>query len=205
MPETNAARDARWARTLSEVSDYRLDRGRLPGDETPESGRLRQWLGRQRAKEAAGGLSPVQVQALDAMDGDWRLDRKNLSWEGRLLGAVLEHRATGAVPRESEAGRWLTRQRSRMSAGKLSGEQLEALDEMVPGWRNLDRIRWTEQAQSLARHAAAAGRLPSSRTDDPEARRLYVWLARQRRRLREGTLAPDRRDELDALLPGWRS
>lgn len=205
LPEHNAERDARWASTLEALSQYKLDHGTLPGDDTRSASSLRQWLGRQRRKAAAGGLTPVQVQALDRVDPDWRLNRSHLGWEDRLIAAALEFKATGQVPRETtEAGQWLTRQRSRMSAGKLSGSQLQALEESIPAWKNLDRIRWSEQARSLAQYVAGAARMPSSRTTDPEARRLYVWLARQRQRLRDGILAADRAAELDTLLPGWR-
>lgn len=91
-----------------------------------------------------------------------------------------------------------------MSAGKLDDDQISALDEGPPGWRNLDRIRWFEQLDSLVSWCGRSRRLPTSRTADSEGKRLGTWLAFQRKRNRSGLLKDDQIAALDDRVPGWR-
>ena len=206
-PTASAALTSQWVQTLDEVLRFKETHGKLPGDGGLEDREraLQQWLKRQKAREDLGRLSPAQIQALNAVDGDWRANQSSLSWENNLTDAILEYQQLGRIPGNDEgAGRWLVRQRSRMSAGKLSDDQLSALDEGLPGWRNLDRIRWFQQLDALAAWCAAAGKLPTSRTPDPEGRRLGTWVAFQRRRHRRGLLKDDLVAALDDTVPGWR-
>ncbi|MGK3708631.1 helicase associated domain-containing protein [Arthrobacter sp. IK3] len=199
--------DRQWARTLEELASFRAEHDSLPGDSgrTPRERPLQQWLKRQIRLEADGLLRRDRIEALDAVDGDWRANQSRLSWEGRLAEAILEYQTLGRVPGNGEGSDpWLLKQRSRLSAGKLSEDQVEALDEAIPGWRNLDRIKWSERARELRRHVDATGSLPTSRTKDPEAYRCYTWLAFQRKKLRQGRLDAAQLAELDGLVPGWR-
>ncbi|MCC3292603.1 helicase associated domain-containing protein [Arthrobacter sp. zg-Y1110] len=197
----------RWLKTLEEVAAFRTTYGVLPGDSgrSPRERALQQWLKRQGAKAIEGALTDVQVKALDLVDGDWRANQTTLSWENNLAAAILDYQERGRVPGNEEgAGPWLLRQRSRMAAGKLTEDQVKALDEAIPGWRNLDRIKWSERAKDLARYVTAWGRFPSSRSKDPEGLRLYTWLAFQRKKLRQGRLDGGQVAELNDLVPGWR-
>lgn len=196
-----------WISTLNDVLQFKADHGKLPGDGglAERERNLQQWLKRQKTAEAAGNLSPAQIQALNAVDGDWRANQSHLSWENNLTAAVLGFQRLGRLPGSTEeSGRWLGRQRSRLSAGKLSSDQLAALDRALPGWRNLDRVRWFQQLESLISWCSASRKLPTSRTTDPEGQRLGVWLGFQRKRNRAGLLADERVKALDAALPGWR-
>lgn len=201
-----AAEAARWAATLQEVADFKAEFGDLPGGRrTAREDLLRQWLRGQRVKAARGELSDDRIRALDHVDGDWRTNRTMLSWENRLTAAALEYQNTGQVPgTDSEAGMWLQRQRSRLSTGKLTADQLGALDGAIPGWRNLDYLTWARHANDLRLHMDRTGSLPTSRAKDPEVLRLYYWLARQRKRFRNGTMRDSQATKLDELIPGWR-
>lgn len=197
----------RWAGTLEEVARFKARHGKLPGDSglEPREISLQQWLALQRKKETAGELTQTQVEALDAVDGDWRVNQQRLPWENSLATAILEYQMLGRIPgNDTPLGTWLRQQRSRMSAGKLDEGQLKALDESIPGWRNVDRVRWFEHASSLRRYVEEHGKLPTSRTRDTEGQRLYIWLARQRKRQREDILHPDYAATLDADIPAWR-
>lgn len=198
---------ARWVETLEEVSAFKARYGKLPGSKavhSPRETQLRYWIKRQKAKEERGELSDLQVRALDLVDGDWRADLSRLSWEDKLAAAILEYQELGRVPGNSEGtGVWLRQQRSRMSAGKLDADQLQALDTNIPGWRNLDRITWFGRAGELRQYVERTGRLPTSRSRDPEGARVWTWLSFQRGRLAKGRLSRDQIDELNRILPGW--
>lgn len=181
--------------------------GVLPGSggRTPREDPLRQWIRGQRVKASRGELSGDRIQALERVDGDWRVNRSSLSWEDKLTAAALAYQETGQVPgTDVEPGLWLQRQRSRMSAGNLSADQLRALDESVPGWKNLDKLTWSRHARSLAAYVKREGGLPTSRCRDPEGLRLYTWLARQRKSRRNGLLDEGQLAELAGIHPQWR-
>lgn len=83
----------RWVQTLDEVLRFKATHGKLPGDGGLDDRErsLQQWLKRQKAREDLGHLSPAQVQALDAVDGDWLANQSRLSWESNLTEAILEY------------------------------------------------------------------------------------------------------------------
>lgn len=201
-----AAEAARWAATLQEVADFKAEFGDLPGGRrTAREAALRQWLRGQRVKACRGELSGDRVRALDHVDGDWRANQASLTWESKLTAAALEYQETGQVPgTDVEAGVWLQRQRSRMSVDKLTADQLQALDDEIPGWRNLNRLTWARHARSLALHVKRTGNLPTSRSIDQEALRLYRWLARQREGGRLGKLDEGQIAQMVSIDPQWR-
>nr|WP_231704685.1 helicase associated domain-containing protein [Arthrobacter caoxuetaonis] len=193
--------------TLEELIDFKARFGSLPGDSGrhPRERALQQWLKRQQRLEAQGLLRPSRAEALNSVDGDWRANQTQLSWENNLAAAILDYQSRGHIPANGEgAGPWLLRQRSRMSAGKLTADQIQALDDALPGWRNLDRLKWAERVRELRLYVDAAGALPTSRVKDPAALRTYTWLAFQRKKLREGRLGAAQAAQLDDLVPGWR-
>jgi hypothetical protein len=50
---------------------------------------------------------------------------------------------------------------------------------------------------------SSGGRTPSRHSEDEHERRLATWRYERLRRLRDGTLSPERKDCLDAVAPGW--
>lgn len=207
MPAPFSRNDQQWFSTLEELLAFKARFGALPGDSGrhPRERALQQWLKRQQRLESQGLLAADRAEALDRVDGDWRANQSALSWEDNLAKAILDYQTRGRVPGNDEgAGPWLRQQRSRMSAGKLSADQLQALDEAIPGWRNLDRLKWAERARELKAYVQHTGAMPTSRANDAGALRTYTWLAFQRKKLREGRLDAAQAAELDDLVPGWR-
>lgn len=201
------AEAARWLRTLEEVSEFRSEFGVLPGSSyrTPREHSLRQWLRGQRIKADRGELSDDRIKFLDRLDPDWRANQARLPWENNLATAMLDYQRLGRIPdNDYPSGVWLGQQRSRMSAGKIDAEQIAALDEGLPGWRNLDRVNWFVRVQAVHKYVEKVGKVPTSRTADPEAVRMYTWISWQRKRLRAGKLDAEQIKKLDELVPDWR-
>jgi hypothetical protein len=103
--------------------------------------------------------------------------------------------------------RWLENQRRSHDTGRLARDKVEALDKLGE-WGGKRRGNtaelWTTRLREMHRLRTDTGRFP---TYDPERRPdekvLAVWLGRQRTWQRKGHFRSDRRQRLDALLPGW--
>ena len=146
--------------------------GKLPKyDETLPCGFLvGVWLFKQRGRLAKGRLEQVQISDLDDAAPGWRseivtipeslhkhpstteLDR-NEAYHAimRELAAFIAEYGRfprcGGVPDTDEywLGKWLVKQRSVQSRGRLSTERAESLDSTVPGWRNGVSLSQREQ------------------------------------------------------------
>lgn len=197
----------RWAKTLQEVAEFKAEFGVLPGGSyrTPREHSLRQWVRGQRIKASAGELAQDRIEALNRVDPDWRANGTRLPWEDNLAAAMLDFQRLGRIPdNDYVSGVWIRQQRSRISAGKIDAGQIAALDEGLPGWRNLDRVNWFERVPVVQAYVEKAGKIPTSRTADPEAVRHYTWITWQRKKLRAGKLDAEQVALLDKALPGWR-
>ena len=205
--QSGAAEARRWAKTLQEVSEFKAEFGVLPGGSyrTPREHSLRQWVRGQRIKANAGELSQDRIAALNHVDPDWRANGTRLPWEDNLAAAMIDYQRLGRIPdNDYVSGVWLQQQRSRMSAGKIDAGQIASLDEGLPGWRNLDRVNWFERVPVVQKYVEKAGKIPTSRTADPEAVQHYTWITWQRKKLRAGKLDAEQVALLDKAVPGWR-
>lgn len=197
----------RWAKTLQEVAEFKAKYGVLPGssNRTPRENALRQWVRGQRVKAGAGELARDRIEALNRVDPDWQANGTRLPWEDNLAAAMLDFQRLGRIPDNTYvSGVWLRQQRSRISAGKIDEGQVAALDEGLPGWRNLDRVNWFERVPVVQAYVEKTGKIPTSRTADPEAVQHYAWITRQRKKLRAGKLDAEQTALLDEAIPGWR-
>lgn len=124
--------------------------------------------------------------------------------EGRLPAAHAASR------REQSLSSWLYRRRREAAEGRLSPTLREGLA-VIPGWDQAssrkaeDEARWQRRVREVSAFRKATGEWPRhQKTDDPVERKLGVWLHGQRINYNHGTLAPEKKSELDAVLPGWR-
>jgi hypothetical protein len=102
--------------------------------------RMEKWLRIQRERFQASQLLPHQVQALQELNPDWNLSRRQWQWEYRfreLLAYVETHNGNGCVPISYRANRplahWVSNQRkqyNRMKQGKSSDMTLERLERL---------------------------------------------------------------------------
>lgn len=123
--------------------------------------------------------------------------------EGRLPAV---HSASSG---EQALGSWLYRRRRELETGTLSPVLREGLS-VIPGWDKAtrkveDKARWQRRLREVEAFRKAGGALPRhQKTDDPLERTLGVWLHGQRINDNQGKLAPEKKSQLDHILPGWR-
>ncbi|WP_350348530.1 helicase associated domain-containing protein [Agromyces sp. G08B096] len=204
-----------WYLVAESLARFRTEQRRLPrssGDASER--RLARWLRDQRAAAAAGRLEAEQSAWLEQAIPGWA-DARLAAWM-ELADAVAGFaRSWGRLPArdggpgEQRLARWLAAQRAAAARGTLSQASHAALDERVPGWLDPSgpaEERWRDRLEETAAFLQAHGRLPARSAAAAEGeRRLAVWLAGQRSAARAGRLLPNRRADLDRLLPGWAS
>jgi hypothetical protein len=101
------------------------------------------WIDSQRqAKKGKGGcrITAEQIQALETLPGWYWEQDQDAVWRekfGKLEAYVAEH---GRLPTSTETigdfkvGNWLSTQRQAKKGGRITAEQIQAL-ETIPGWR----------------------------------------------------------------------
>ncbi|MGN7150786.1 helicase associated domain-containing protein [Arthrobacter sp. SAFR-179] len=124
--------------------------------------------------------------------------------EGRLPAAHAKSST------EQTLASWLYRRRRESAAGILSPALREGLG-VIPGWdqasprKAQDEARWQRRLKEVRAFRKASGELPRhQKTDDPLERTLGVWLHGQRINYNHGKLAPEKKSQLDKVIPGWR-
>lgn len=123
------------------------------------------------------------------------------AWDGaaRTVVAFVQSRKRlpepGPYGREAILHEWLKGQRRAAQQGRLGAEKEAFLDANIDHWRLTQDDRWQQQLASLAL---------SMNSGAPLDENLKTWLANQRRLLADGTLKPERKDDLDARVPGWQ-
>ncbi|MFE2528756.1 Helicase associated domain protein [Streptomyces sp. NPDC059382] len=140
---------SRWQQALQAARSYHGEHGHLrPSNGTTVNGLdLTVWLTRQRTAHQRGALPPDRVAALDELGIDWtpgrgpadvRIDQ---AWQTRLDDARQYQAAHGHLQppaRTTVNGKrldaWLTVQRSRNREGRLTPQQVAALDELGIRW-----------------------------------------------------------------------
>lgn len=181
------------------AASYR-ELGRRPKSSEPGA----RWLNTQRRLLATGRLTPERRALLDARIPGWNVTQNEL-WNAHLSGAADFYNLHGRVPRARDAeGAWLANQRRAAITHKISAERAAELDRRLPGWRGDingrggdHESRWNAHLERLTAAVEQLGRLP--RQCESEGR----WLADQREAAKKGKISHERRQKLDALVPGW--
>ncbi len=124
--------------------------------------------------------------------------------EGRLPAAHPES------PDEQALASWLYRRRRESVEGTLSPALREGLS-VIPDWDQASpwkaeaEARWQRRLKEVKAFRRAGGEWPRhQKTDDPVERTLGVWLHGQRINYNHGKLAPEKKSQLDKVLPEWR-
>lgn len=153
MPQPSSI-SPRWAERCEELTRFAGQNGRMPyakGHSDSESS-LGRWLAKQRAAAARGGLSQEKRRAL-AVAGAWEATPRSQNdarrWEERLAGltafVALQSRLPSYRRPYSETerllGTWLHGQRQRAFHNRLSADQLQSLQDKIPGWNTWGRSR----------------------------------------------------------------
>lgn len=131
------------------------------------------------------------------------------SWADRLAELVRfvtvnKRLPLNGLPAESSLFTWVERQRTAAKRGDLNPAREAALDTYAPGWRDSPRRDlYNRQLLDTASFFHREARFPAEDSTDRVEELLGRWLWKQRRALRDGVIAPDRKEQLDAALPGW--
>jgi hypothetical protein len=215
LPGWDRPHESDWFALASALVVFEQSTGRMPrarADADGDERRLSAWLARQRSRHAAGRLPERCVVWLDDRLPRWRT-RVTDQWSCRLEATISFAAVNGRLPaRSSDVGDeerglaiWLGNQRAASRSGRLSAERERQLGAALPGWASVRGTSWSANADALARFAAAHGRLPALTEADAEARRLAIWLGRQRTAANAGALDPERERTLRLRVPGWRT
>lgn len=106
--------------------------------------------------------------------------------------------------------RWLTNQRARLDAGRLSQEKQERMA-ALPGWEDsqrqrIDAERWERRLEEVRVFRAEHLRWPRHRKSGSEHERvLGVWLHSRRQEAINGRMNEHHRTTLDAMSPEWNT
>lgn len=194
---TRKERDAiKWNRQLADVAAFKAKHGVIPRDDKLEANEhaLRVWLARQRKLHAEGKLPADRLEALNAVDADWLANGTSLIWENNFASAVLHLGAAVSDTEDTDrAHRWLDVQRSRIAL--LSEDQLQALDDAIPGWRRSHLDSWQKRLKQAAADLTAGKLSPADEK----------WLNGNRSRWLRGKFSEEKARMLDEAVPGWRT
>lgn len=154
------------------------------------------WCRDRRHAYTSGTLAVDLARALESIEGwVWRL---NFSWDERKAQLHTFHRSHGRLPMRSDRDEqaaalyhWIATQRRR--ANRLTDDERRALVQLGVVLDYTDQ--WQARIDELRAFRSAHRRVP--RWSDRDARRLYSWIAGQRRRADQ--LTASQRDELAQL------
>jgi hypothetical protein len=216
----------RWDHMLDALRNFRALHGhcRVP-TKWADNPQLARWVGVQRARKSSGRLPPAREQALEAIGFSWAVRRtggrpQRDVWTvmlNRLVAFHVEH-GHARVPQnftaDQKLGWWVTTQRRNRRTGKLTPDQISALDDLGFIWNFADgsvsrapatapfRDRWNSMLAELRkfREEYSHCRVPSAW---PNNRALANWVSVQRQRMKLKKLSPERVSILDELGFDW--
>jgi superfamily II DNA or RNA helicase len=205
-----------WEESFAALSNYAARSGttRTPRGFKEGGISIDSWATRQRRAYKDKTLSMERINRLSLLP-DWTWDPLNEDWEycfSELKKFVDLNPTTPSPPKYMRLDNgtllysWISNQRNRKQAGKLSQERARAL-ESIPGWSwtgEMHNSQWEEGFDAL--------RVFSS-TDNPETElklisygngnNLAEWVQTQRSQFRQGKLSTARATRLNEL-PNWK-
>jgi superfamily II DNA or RNA helicase len=159
-------RQAAFERGLAELADYVREYGdaRVPFlFQAPSGFPLGHWCDGRRAERRRGDMAAEQIAALDALGFVWYPFQHDFD---RGVDALATYARTYGTPRVSRnyvtedgfrLGAWCSTQRARRRRGKLSTEQIAAIDALGFIWDFRVKLSFSRRAAELAAYIAANG------------------------------------------------
>lgn len=208
----------RWRKKLDDYLALEAVHGKPLSMQLKEAKPLRPWLSRIREKYNKGQLRSELVAEFEAkgfvftgadfrknlLDKKWNEQFKKLEQFKERFGHVL---VPSTYRDDLELGRWVARQRERLTLGKLKGEKrarFEAIG-VKPSQKRSERKRikvhisaWLKTYREIEAFLKKehGGRIPA--VADLSDRHRY-WLKRQRDKIHAGDLDPWQLEKLDAI------
>ena len=195
-----------WEDSLAEVVNYKAKEGNceIPLN-YPENPKLGRFVNAMRTQRNNGSLSADRIAKLDALGFVWVSSRKVLDeggisaqWQVRFDELLQYKQAHGDCdvptrwPENPQLGHWSSQQRQNRKSGSIHPEGQRRLDEIGFDWRSDDRKEeWTTRFEQLKAYKERFGncRVPVKWKENPQ---LGVWLTNQRRRIKSGTISPEK-------------
>jgi hypothetical protein len=178
-------------------------------------GRVRQLIARQIRNNPTWFDRCLRIHDRPTPDRSRRFSRPTREglWWKHYNDVAAHVAAHGGLPSQNHGDesrvlyRWIEAQRRQNDAGNLTQDKLDALDRLG-AWQGRRRghpdEHWATRLLEVRRFRDRTGRLPVYDPQGrPEERVLAVWISRQRTWERKGRLRFDRRQRLNAVLPGW--
>ncbi|MGW0327774.1 Helicase associated domain protein [Nocardia sp. NPDC003183] len=201
---------SQWEEGFARLVAYVEEHGHamVPQSWVIDGYRLGTWVTIQRTNHAEGRGLPDREERLQALPG-WSWDPRTDQWEQgfRYLIAYVEEHGHPLVPKpymvgDYRLGSWVGTQRSRYAKGALAEARVQRL-QAIPGWSwDPDSDQWEKYFAMLSAYVEEHenARIPRNFTVDGHL--LGSWVSNQRQSLKNGKLAADRAERLQAL-PGW--
>lgn len=193
---------AELAEAISCVSDFHIRHGRCPSladiATNPVPVAACGTINRSR-----DFLQAEQVIRLAGLGFDFG-DKRDKDWIVYFAELAKYRPPGGSLPSDDPEplAKWCVTQRSRQDRGLLAPYRAKWLDQLGFRWQLRNKfwdIRYEELKRYKARHGHCAVPVHA-----PANKELGRWVFTQRRRLREGTIEPERMAKLDAIGFLWR-
>ncbi|WP_083933985.1 helicase associated domain-containing protein [Sciscionella marina] len=204
-------RKTQWKKMAQAAQNYRDAHGdlKVPRDYVAHGVKLAGWLRAQRARYREGNLTDEQITIFETLGLHFSQHTK--TWERNFEAASWYRTSFGNLdvpflyrtPSGVGLGSWLCHQREHYRAGKLSDEQIAALDELGMAWSSF-RKQWDRKLEAARRHHNQQGDINvpvGYRT--PDGVNLGNWITYQRHLYRVGKLSAEQISELDDLGLRW--
>lgn len=205
-----ASREKKWLRNYELLSRFveRTGHARPTWRHVEDSVELGKWVVRCRGEHRTGSLSVERARMLEALPG-WSWTAFADTWESKLAVLVKYVKREGHctvpdswVEDDVPLGRWVGSLRRSYGAGVLAAQRIEAL-EALPGWLwSVHDKSWADAIQKMNAFYAREGHARVGKRHIEDGFKLGLWLDRNKKARRAGTLPDDRARELDRF-PQW--
>ncbi|WP_067467871.1 DEAD/DEAH box helicase [Nocardia amamiensis] len=197
-----------WQRTVDALRAFRDVHGHLSvpqGHVTSDGLQLGRWLSSNRSKYRLGQLAPERIAQLDELGVDW--DPIETAWRTGVHRLTEYHRrnGTGRVPLRYvtadgyKLGNWVNTQRRNYRAGRLTADQIAALETLGMDWEPFETL-WDKAIDALIAYRKEHGTADVlQKYVTADGFHLGTWLSTRRKQYRTGTLDPARAAQLEAL------
>jgi hypothetical protein len=216
-----------------EKETYEWD-GNVPTTyKTPDGKALGRWVNNQRSAKAKGNMRRDREEKLESTGLRWSNTPTN-SWQHMMdeLLAYIDEKTKGGkkwdgnVPtnysikakapndEEKNLGRWVNRQRSARTAGKLRADREKQLEDAGLKWAVLSTSSWDDMYEVLCDYVKGRkeedpknewdGNVPANyKTNDDPPKALGRWINRQRSNYVKNKLKKEHIDKLSGLGLKW--
>lgn len=209
-------RERDWLAFYCLAEQYRREHGDLlvPNDYVCQGKRLGAWIGTQRMEYKSRTnprFTQARVDLLNAIGMVW--DVRQFQWNRmyQALERYLQKHGTARVPQSYvteegvKLGIWLNKVRMEYKRGRLSQARQAQLEALGVVWEPevLRRESWEHFFALLEDYVVCNGTFPPATYQTEAGVKLGIWLSNQKQDRKNGALAPDRLQKLEALGVIW--